>query len=113
MNNDSDNNINIDNDNYSMFNNNNSNNNDNNGVSTCARLVQQGTEFDESRCSPPGVPDKSDTPSFRTKTLDFRGFDSSIILDLRGGIIISIGNFPEMLSQQILVGMILVGRLGV
>ena len=32
---------------------------------------------------------------------------------LRGGILISIGNSPEMLSQAILVGIILVGRLGV
>ena len=42
---------------------------------------------------------------------DFRDFDSSIILILRAGIIMSIGNFPESLSQAILVGIILVGRL--
>ena len=29
------------------------------------------------------------------------------------GILMSIGDFPEMLSQQLLVGIILVGRLGV
>ena len=45
--------------------------------------------------------------------MDFRGFDSSIILDLRGGIPRPIGNFPESLSQAILAGIILVGRLGV
>ena len=49
----------------------------------------------------------------RTKTLDCRGFDSSRILITRGGILMSIGNFPEGLSQGILAGIILVGRLGV
>ena len=51
--------------------------------------------------------------NLRTKIVDFRGFDSSRILKLRGGIIMSLGNFPERLSQAILVGIILVGRLGV
>ena len=41
--------------------------------------------------------------------MEFRGFDSNIILSLRVGILRYIGNFPEMLSQQILVGMILLG----
>ena len=49
----------------------------------------------------------------RTKILDFRGLDSSIILIVRAGILMPIGNFPEILSQGILVGIILVGRLGV
>ena len=53
------------------------------------------------------------TANLRTKILDFRGFDSSIILILRGGILRPIGNFPESLSQAILVGIMLVGRLGV
>ena len=53
------------------------------------------------------------TANLRTKILDFRGFDSSIILILRGGILRSLGNFPETVSQQILVGIILAGRLGV
>ena len=44
---------------------------------------------------------------------DFRGFDSSRILSARGGILVSMGNFLEILSQQILVGIILVWRLGV
>ena len=77
------------------------------------------------------------TANLRTKILDFRGFHSSRILILRGGIprpirdspeslsqaILAwmmlvgiprpVGDFPEDLSQTILVGMILVGRLGV
>ena len=43
--------------------------------------------------------------------MDFGGFDSSIILALRGGM--SMGNFPESLSQAILAGIMLVGILGV
>ena len=43
----------------------------------------------------------------------FRGFDSSRILISRGGILMLIWNFLEILSQAILVGIILVGRLGV
>ena len=54
---------------------------------------------------------RSCTTSLRTKILDFRGFDSSIILKLRGGILMSTGNIPEIVSQQIFVGIILVGRL--
>ena len=59
-----------------------------------------------------GIP----TANLRNKILDFRGFDSSIIFILRGGILMfmSIGNFPESLGQQIFVGRILVvRRLGV
>ena len=56
----------------------------------------------------------SPTANLRTKTLDFRGFDSSIVLNLRGRIPRPIGNFREVLSQAILsVGRILIGRLGV
>ena len=51
--------------------------------------------------------------NLRTKILDFRGFDSSRILILRGGILMSIGNISEIMIQAILVGIILVGRLGV
>ena len=50
--------------------------------------------------------------NLRTEILDFREIDSSSILILRGGILRPIGDFPEMLSQQILAGIILVGRLG-
>ena len=52
------------------------------------------------------------TASPPTKIMDFRGFYSSIILILRGGIPRPIVDFPESLSQAILVGMML-GRLGV
>ena len=48
----------------------------------------------------------------RTNIMDFRGFDSNIILILRGGILMSIRHFPESSSQAILVGILLVGRLG-
>ena len=53
------------------------------------------------------------TANLRTKIMDFRGFDSSIILFLSGGVLMSIGDFPESESQAILVGIMLVGRLGV
>ena len=53
------------------------------------------------------------TPNPPTNIVGFRGFDSSIILSLRGGILTPIGNFPESLSQAMLVGTMLVGRLGV
>ena len=33
--------------------------------------------------------------TLRIKILDVREFDSSIILILRGGILVSVGNFPE------------------
>ena len=50
--------------------------------------------------------------------MDFRGFDSSTILIIMGGIVVSVGDFPESLSQAMLVGAMLVGtmlvgRLGV
>ena len=45
--------------------------------------------------------------------MDFTELDSSRILVLRGGILMSIGGFLESLSQAVLVGRILVGRLGV
>ena len=41
------------------------------------------------------------TANLRAKLLDFRGFDSSIILILRGEILMSIGNFPESLGQGV------------
>ena len=53
------------------------------------------------------------TPNLPTNIVDFRGVDSSTILILRGGILMSIGDFPESLSQAMLVGTMLVGRLGV
>ena len=48
-----------------------------------------------------------------TNIVDFSGFDSSIILIVRGGIPRTIGDLLESLSQAMLVGTILVGRLGV
>ena len=53
------------------------------------------------------------TADLTTNITDFRGFESSIILIFRGGIPRPIGDFPESLSQAILVGIMLVGRLGV
>ena len=55
----------------------------------------------------------ADAANLRTKILDLGGFDSSRILISRGGIPRPTGNLPEGLGQAILVGIILVGRLGV
>ena len=46
---------------------------------------------------------KQTTANLRIEILDFRGFDSSRVLILRGGSLTPIGNSPELLSQQILV----------
>ena len=46
-----------------------------------------------------------------TNIVDFRGFDSSIISIYRGGIPRPIGDFLESLTQAMLVGVMLVGRL--
>ena len=65
-------------------------------------------------CSPGHIlPWGAGTANLRTNIMDFRGFDSSIILILRGGILVSIGDFPESLSQAMLVGLMLVGKPGV
>ena len=53
-----------------------------------------------------------DTANLHTKILDVGGFDSSRVLNLRGGIPMSIRHFAEVLRQRTLVGIILVGRLG-
>ena len=53
------------------------------------------------------------TANLRTRILDFGGFDSSIILSLRGGTPKPTGNSPERLSQEILERRFLVGGLGV
>ena len=47
-----------------------------------------------------------------TSIVDFRGFDSSIILIIRGGIPRPIGDFPESLSQAMLVGCNVSRRIG-
>ena len=44
--------------------------------------------------------------------MDFRGFDSSIILILNGGIPRTIGIFPDSSSQAVVAGRFFVGRLG-
>ena len=53
------------------------------------------------------------TPNPPTNIVDLRGFYSSTILILRGGIPRPIGDFTESLSQAMLVGIMLVGKLGV
>ena len=58
-------------------------------------------------------PASQDTANLCTKILDFRGFDSSIILILRVGIPRPKGNSLGILSQRVLVGRFLVGRVGV
>ena len=53
------------------------------------------------------------TPNLPTNIKGFRGFDSSIILIKRSKIPRSMGKFRKSLSQAMLVGIMLVGRLGV
>ena len=53
------------------------------------------------------------TANLPTNIMDFRGFDSGIILIFRGRIPRPIGDFLESLSRAILVGIMLVGRLGI
>ena len=53
------------------------------------------------------------TPNLPTNIVDFRGSDTNIISISRGGIPRPIGDFPESLSHAMLVGVMLVGRLGV
>ena len=52
------------------------------------------------------------TPKLPTNIVDFRGLDSSIILILRGVILMPIEDSPESLSQAMLVGIMLVGKPG-
>ena len=52
------------------------------------------------------------TANLRTQIIDVRWFGSNIILIIRGGIPGPKGNSPESLSQAILVGIMLVVRLG-
>ena len=52
-------------------------------------------------------------PNLPTNIVGLRGFEPSRILILRGGIPRPIGNSPESLSQAMLVGIMLVGRLGI
>ena len=41
----------------------------------------------------------ANTPNLPTKIINFRGFDSSRILSLRGGILMSIGHFPSYVES--------------
>ena len=50
------------------------------------------------------------TANLRTKILDFGGFYASRIFILRGGILMSKGNTPDVLSQRILAGIINISR---
>ena len=52
-------------------------------------------------------------PNLPANIVGLRGFDSSIILNSRSGILRPMGNFPESLSQAMLVGVMLAGRFGV
>ena len=54
-----------------------------------------------------------DTANLPTNIVDFGGFDSSIMLFLRGGILMSMGDFPDSLTRAMLVGTMLVGKSGV
>ena len=70
--------------------------------------IKSGTRWLGGRGSAPDG--RIPTANLRTKILDFRGFDSSTILNLRGGILRPVGNFPGILSQGILLGMIDLSR---
>ena len=59
------------------------------------------------------LPFEHATANLLSNIMDFRGFDSSNMLILRGGILMSIGDFPEIMGQRISVAINLVGRLGV
>ena len=52
-------------------------------------------------------PPLKDSPNLPTNIVDFRGFDSSTILNMRGGVPRPIGDFPESLSQAMLVGIMI------
>ena len=65
------------------------------------------------RCLFSGLQSFAPTANLRTIIMDLGGFDSSMILILRVGILMSIGDFPESLRQAILVGIMLLGKLGV
>ena len=73
------------------------------------------TAEQESRTSASGMDLAHRTmPNLPTNIVGFRGLDSSIMLCLREGILMSIGNFLESSSRAMLVaGIMLVGRLGV
>ena len=53
------------------------------------------------------------TPNLPTNIVGFKGLDPRMMSIQRGGVLTSVGNLPESLSQAMLVGTMLVGRLGV
>ena len=55
--------------------------------------------------------DDNNTSNLPTSIVDFRGFDSSILLFSRGGVPRPTGNLPESWSQAVLARIMLVGRL--
>ena len=61
-------------------------------------------------CDKMGKVSKKYTANLGTKILEFRGFDKSRIFNVRGGILMSIGNLLEIVSQRILVGIVLSSR---
>ena len=80
-------------------------------IYTCTHIQTLTVQYDIDR-----LYEKHLTPNLPTNVVDFRGLDSSIILNLRGGIprhrdFLEIS--PEDLTQAMLVGIKLVGRLGV
>ena len=80
----------------------------------CENASRGGAEM--LRCSKrPGSTTRPSTctPNLPTHIVDFGGFDSSIMLILRGGIPRPIGDFPESLSRAMLVGTTSVGIMSV
>ena len=73
---------------------------------------ESAVDFDEHMILPPGLQTRV-TLNLPTNIVDLGGFDSSIMSFFRGWILMSIGIFPESLSQAMLVGVMLVGRSGV
>ena len=85
-------------------NNNNSNNNNNNKRKHEQPNDDTNTQLKHTLAFSPKLKGKVErgAASLRTKLPDFGGFDSSRILISRAGILMSIRNFPESLSQRIL-----------
>ena len=95
------------------YNHDNSNDTNNFRCSGCAAGLRKGCAH--FGCPHFGLGNFAYTANLHTKIMDFGGFDSSRILIQKGGVLMSIGYFPEVLSQGILIGIIriLVGSLGV
>ena len=85
------------NDNNDTHNNDNNNNTNHTTTATTTTTTTTNNNNDNNDNS-------NNTPNLPTNIVDFRGFDSNIILNLRGGFPGPIGDFPESLSQAMLVG---------